>query len=254
MPLTSPPRQPGRRANDLSHDTRLRELIASIQKIREDDRTRIARELHDDPGQLLAAVRIDLGVLLRDGHIDARGHALLQQCDERLREAISSLRRIARDLRPRALDDGGLYRALVGLQKEFHQRSGIACELYADEEELHFTDDVFSTAIFRIVQEALNNVLYHAGATLVTMSFYRIDHEVLVTVTDNGRGIEQDDLRKPGSLGLLGMRERATALGGDMVIGKDDGNGTRIDITLPLPPEDHDGRTPDGAPPAGEPH
>jgi PAS domain S-box-containing protein len=211
----------------------LRELSAALQTIREEERTHIARELHDDLGQLLAALRMDLALLQthETGPASAR---LIEGMEQNLLTAITSLRRIATNLRPRALDEGGLFFALQGLRDEFAQRYAIACTLYADEVELRL-DDAASTAIFRIVQEALTNIARHAGASNVTITLYRIDGEVLLTVRDDGRGIAAGDMEKAQSLGLVGMRERVWAMDGDITISADEPPGTRIDIVLPLP-------------------
>ena len=127
----------------------LRQLSAALQTIREEERTHIARELHDDLGQLLAALRMDLA-LLQQKEAGEDSTRLMQGMEDNLLTAIVSLRRIATNLRPRALDEGGLYFALQGLRDDFVRRYGIACLLYADEGEL-VLDDVASTAIFRIV-------------------------------------------------------------------------------------------------------
>jgi len=215
-----------------SHD-QLRQLSSALQTIREEERTHIARELHDDLGQLLASLRMDLTLLQ-----DACGHTpealrLIHGMDGNLLTAIISLRRIATNLRPRALDEGGLYFALQGLRDDFTLRHGIACELLADEAELRL-DDKASTAIFRIIQEALTNIARHAGASQVTMNLYRINSELLITIRDDGRGIREQDLEKAESLGLVGMRERVWALKGEITIGADEAPGTRIDIVLPV--------------------
>jgi signal transduction histidine kinase len=158
---------------------------------------------------------------------------LIRGMDGNLLTAITSLRRIATNLRPRALDEGGLYFALLGLRDDFTERHGIACQVLADEAELRL-DDQASTAIFRIVQEALTNIARHAGATAVTMNLYRINGELLITIRDDGRGIREEDLEKAESLGLIGMRERVWGLGGEITISADDPPGTRIDIVLPI--------------------
>jgi PAS domain S-box-containing protein len=211
----------------------LRQLSAALQTIREEERTHIARELHDDLGQLLASLRMDLALLQQHqtGPASAR---LIKGMEQNLLTAITSLRRIATNLRPRALDEGGLFFALQGLREDFVQRYGIACVLYADEAELRL-DDAASTAIFRIVQEALTNIARHAGANNVTITLYRIDGELLLTVRDDGRGIAAGDMEKAQSLGLVGMRERVWAMDGDITISADEPPGTRIDIVLPLP-------------------
>ena len=211
----------------------LRQLSAALQTIREEERTHIARELHDDLGQLLAALRMDLA-LLQQKEAGEDSTRLMQGMEDNLLTAIVSLRRIATNLRPRALDEGGLYFALQGLRDDFVRRYGIACLLYADEGEL-VLDDVASTAIFRIVQEALTNIARHAAASTVTITLYRINGEVLLTVRDDGRGINAGDMEKAQSLGLVGMRERVWAIDGDITISSDEPPGTRIDIVLPLP-------------------
>ncbi len=159
---------------------------------------------------------------------------LMRGMEQNLLTAITSLRRIATNLRPRALDEGGLYFALQGLRDDFVDRYGISCMLYADEAEL-VLDDAASTAIFRIVQEALTNIARHAQASNVTITLYRINGEVLLTVRDDGRGIAAGDMEKAQSLGLVGMRERVWAMDGDITISADEPTGTRIDIVLPLP-------------------
>jgi PAS domain S-box-containing protein len=225
-------RQRVQRKLSRSHD-QLRQLSSALQTIREEERTHIARELHDDLGQLLASLRMDLTLLQDSCEHTPEAQRLIHSMDGNLLTAIASLRRIATNLRPRALDEGGLYFALQGLCDDFIQRHGIACELLADEAELRL-DDKASTAIFRIVQEALTNIARHAGASQVTMNLYRINGELLITIHDNGRGIREEDMEKAESLGLVGMRERVWALKGEITISADDAPGTRIDIVLPV--------------------
>src|SRR5450830_1536816 len=194
---------------------------------------------HTHLGQLLATLRMDLTLLRRD---QSQGHSggnngsaikLIDGMEQNLMTAITSLRRIATNLRPRALDEGGLFFALQGLRNEFVERYGFNCTLYADEAELRLGDTA-STAIFRIVQEALTNIARHAHASNVTITLYRVDSEVLLTVRDDGCGIQPGDLDKAASLGLVGMRERVLALNGDITISGEEPSGTRIDIVLPL--------------------
>ena len=213
-----------------------RHLSAALQSIREEERRHIARELHDDLGQLLATLRLDLTLL--------RQHALpdpaTQRMDDLIISAITSLRRIASNLRPRALDEGGLYFALQSLRAEFIARQPIHFQLVADEADLAL-DDAHSTAIFRIVQESLTNITRHARANNVTVALHRIDSELSISIQDDGRGINEGDLEKASSFGLLGMRERVWGLHGEITIGANHADhrghgGTRIDIVLPLPP------------------
>jgi PAS domain S-box-containing protein len=215
-----------------SHD-QLRQLSAALQTIREEERTHIARELHDDLGQILASLRMDLNLLQRTDGTPADSLRLMQGMEQNLLTAIASLRRIASNLRPRALDEGGLYFALQGLRDDFVERYDIPCSLLADEAELRL-DDAASTAIFRIVQEALTNIARHAEASSVTMNLFRLNGDLLVTIRDDGRGIRPEDMEKAESLGLIGMRERVWAMRGEITISAEEPSGTRIDIVLPL--------------------
>lgn len=212
----------------------LRHLSAALQTVREEERAHIARELHDDLGQLLASLRMDLNLLQKPVNSAGKRARLMQGMEENLLTAITSLRRIATNLRPRALDEGGLYFALQGLRDEFVQRHAIACALFADEAELRL-DDSASTAIFRIVQEALTNIARHAGATSVTMSLYRINGQLFISIRDDGCGIQAGDMDKAQSLGLIGMRERVWGMHGDISVSSDEPPGTRVDIVLPFP-------------------
>ncbi|MBA5690166.1 sensor histidine kinase [Rugamonas apoptosis] len=212
--------------------TQLRELSAALQTIREEERTHIARELHDDLGQLLATLRMDLTLLQQQPAANEAASKLLASMDEVLLSAITSLRRIASNLRPRALDEGGLFFALDSMRQEFAARHGIACTLDASEEEL-VLDDSYSTAIFRIVQEALTNIARHAQARNVTLELHRRHNTLCITIQDDGRGIAEQDMDKASSFGLIGMRERVWAIHGDIAITSN--GGTHIDISMPLP-------------------
>jgi signal transduction histidine kinase len=228
----------GRRATDrASSYEQLRDLSAALQSIREEERTHIARELHDDLGQLLATLRVDLSLLLQQPRATPVAVRQMRGMDQLLLQAITSLRRIASNLRPSALDQGGLYFALRTLREEWVQRHRVACELDAREQEL-ILDDRYSTAVFRIVQESLTNIARHAQASHVRISVRKRDSHLRLRIEDNGRGIAPADLAKAHSFGLLGMRERVWALDGEIDIGgggAGNGGGTRIAIDLPLP-------------------
>ncbi len=212
--------------------SQLRALSATLRTIREEERKHIARELHDDLGQLLATLRVDLALLQRQHHSGPAGRKLVAGMDALLMSAITSLRRIASNLRPRALDEGGLYFALESLCHDFINRYNIACQLDANEEEL-ILDDVYSTAIFRIAQEALTNISRHAEASTVLLSLHRSAQHLAIEIQDDGRGIAEQDMDRATAFGLLGMRERVHALHGEIAILSD--GGTRISIRLPLP-------------------
>lgn len=218
----------------------LRNLYDGLQTIREEERKRIARELHDDLGQTLGAVRIDL-TLLRNA-LPADYPKLAKNAegiDNLLLNAITSVRRISSDLRPRPLDDLGLVPALQMLVEEFSQRYRIACILDAPPNELPLPDQI-ATPLFRMVQESLNNVAKHAEATHVRIQILADNEKLSLCITDNGKGLNAADTKKSESFGLIGMRERAWAMGGSFNVksagqGNDgDGKGTTIDISIPL--------------------
>ena len=217
--------------------TQLRELSAALQTIREEERTHISRELHDDLGQLLATLRMDLSLLRQQPPGSPVTPGLLHSMDDLLLTAITSLRRIAANLRPRALDEGGLYFALEGLCQDFARRHAIGCRLDAVEDEL-VLDERYSTAIFRIVQEALTNIARHAQASNAWLRLRRDNGALRIAIEDDGRGISDSDMDKAASFGLIGMRERVWAIHGDIAIGSDGSSGTRIDIRMPLPPRE----------------
>lgn len=221
-----------RRRLEQSH-AQLRQLSSALQSIREEERTHIARDLHDDLGQLLATLRLDLTLLRQSASADAGIERIVAGMDELIVRAIASLRRIAGNLRPRALDEGGLYFALHSLRQDFIGHHAIRFDLFADEADLAL-DDTTSTAIYRIVQEALTNISRHAQARHVTVALNRLDSTLGISIQDDGRGMSDGDMEKAASFGLLGMRERVWGLQGDISVGAGEDGGTRIDIVLPL--------------------
>lgn len=218
---------------------RLRELSAALQSIREEEKTRIARELHDELGQALTALKMDASAIASElmpaqTELAKRAEDMKQSIDQ----TVASMRRIAADLRPLMLDNLGLAPTLEWLTRDFSQRAGIPVELVMPHEELGASGDA-ATAVFRIVQEALTNVARHAQATRVQVEITRAAGDVLVRVTDDGCGMNDDDHRKARSFGLLGMRERAYVLGGSFSIrggggaGNEAGKGTIVEAAIP---------------------
>jgi PAS domain S-box-containing protein len=213
-------------------EARLRELAAFLQTVREEERTRIARELHDELGQALTALRLDLGWLRgKCGSLGAPAAERVSSAFSVVEQSIVSLRRISEDLRPAMLDSLGLAAAVEHHVTQFEQRSGIKCRLTMNREEFDLDGSV-ATAVFRIVQEALTNVARHAQATEVSVSLNETDEGIELAVTDNGRGLAATENKK--TFGLLGMRERITILGGSFDIVSQPGQGTRISCRLPL--------------------
>ncbi|MDF2466788.1 MAG: sensor protein [Ramlibacter sp.] len=211
----------------------LRSLSASLQEVREQERSRIAMELHDDLGQQLTGLKLELSWLggrLKEGRqaTPEEVGAMRQLLDT----AIASVRRIATDLRPPILDDLGFGEAVKWQTAEFAKRSGLDIALDLQAQAL-VEDDLVATALFRIVQESLTNVARHAGATQVKVSLTADESDLLLTVSDNGAGIAAV-ARTGNGIGLVSMRERATALGGKFNIAGVPGTGTTIEVTLPL--------------------
>jgi PAS domain S-box-containing protein len=220
----------------------LRNLYDNLQTIREEERKRIARELHDDLGQTLGAVRIDLTLLrneLPGNKPELEKDAAL--IDKLLLSAITSVRRISSDLRPRPLDDLGLVPALQMLAGEFSQRHNILCEVIAPSDDIPLPDEIASP-LFRMVQESLNNVAKHADATRVRIELNVDKNSLSLLIADDGKGFAASDSKKADSFGLIGMRERAWAMGGTLEIqsvesksgANDLGKGTTIVISIPL--------------------
>src|SRR6266571_3847306 len=211
----------------------LRSLATRQQDIREDERTRIAREIHDSLGQALTALKLQLSAAKEAACRDASGlGARLHETTRMVDDLVKSVRRIATDLRPPILDQLGLPAALEWLAQDFSRRTSIQCEAT-----IGATNDAINgelgTALFRIVQEALTNVLRHAGATRVDIALGMKSGCVTLEINDGGTGITQAGTVGPGSLGILGMRERAAALGGVLEVVPRQEGGTRVAAWFP---------------------
>lgn len=210
----------------------LRELSVSLQGVREEERKRISRELHDDLGQQLTGLKLSLswlGSRLKEGRATA-----VQDVDEMRRQldtAIGSVRRIAAELRPRVLDDLDFREALTWQMQEFFKHSGIQIELDLQDAD-QIRDDALATALFRIVQEALTNVVRHAAADKVLVSLHAAGAQLLLRISDNGAGF--DSRVACGGVGLISMRERCSAVGASFQVHSSPGNGTHIEVAIPI--------------------
>ena len=211
---------------------RLAELTAHIEQVKEQERTRIAREIHDDLGGNLTAIKMALMMLTQRLPDDPQLIERAEYVDSLVDRSIEAVHRISLDLRPSMLDFG-LVAALEWQSREFEKQNGIACAFSSSEKEIDLTLD-HATALFRIFQEALTNIAKHARASRVTVRLQRMRHQVSLTIADNGVGFEQADRQKPGSFGLRGMSERAKALGGTMTLAQPSGGGTLVTIKIKL--------------------
>ncbi|WP_298828394.1 PAS domain-containing sensor histidine kinase [uncultured Piscinibacter sp.] len=219
--------------------TTLRRLSTSVVEAREEERRRIARELHDELGQRLTALKMELSALPGVGTVAARKERV-EGLMTMLDDTLASVRRISSDLRPMMLDDLGLNAAIEWLAREASRRMGIEVAVRLSENDAPVEDRV-ATAVFRMVQEALTNVARHARATDATVTLRQHDGELELVVEDNGIGYPQGAMQREGSFGLLGMRERATMLGGRLEYTNAPGSGARLTVRLPLGPRPRPG-------------
>ena len=217
-----------------------RSLAAHLQVVREEERARIAREVHDQLGQMLTGLRMDASWAakrvnaLTDEPAREALAARLTSMLALLDETVQTVRRIASELRPGALDDLGLPAALEWQAREWQRRTGIECSLSCDTAGLNAPPEA-AIALFRIFQETLTNVARHSKATQVTARLTQESEAFQLHIHDNGRGITEDELRRTKSLGLVGMRERAAMLGGEFHIRGEAGGGTTVTVRLPVP-------------------
>lgn len=211
----------------------LRALAAHLQSVREEEWTRIAREIHDQLGQALTGLKMDLAWIanrLPAGATDLSDKA--QSMSGLIDETVQMVRAIASRLRPEVLDELGLPAAIDWQAGDFQRRSGIRCAVSLPPK-VPALDRERATAAFRIFQEVLTNVARHANATRVDIGVYPDDHAFVLTVEDNGDGIDSQAAQSPKSLGLLGMRERVLPFGGTVAIEGQSGKGTRVKVTIP---------------------
>jgi len=212
----------------------LRNLSVHLQAIREEERTRIAREIHDELGQTLTALKMDISWLKKRCAQEQTTFLEKVKTMETLLDAtIKVIKRLATELRPGLLDDLGLSAAIAWQAEEFQQRTGIQCAVIIEPEEIIVKDDL-STAVFRIFQETLTNVARHAQATHVHVLLRKEVDRLLLEVRDNGTGITAAQIADPKSFGLIGIRERAQFLGGSVTVQGIPNQGTTVTVTIPL--------------------
>jgi PAS domain S-box-containing protein len=232
-----------KRAEKQLHDSReqLRALASYLQSVREEERTHIAREVHDELGQSLTALKMDLAWLDKR-MVELSDSDELHQFEEKLKKLpgrvdiiIGTVRKIATELRPPVLDDLGLEAAVEWQVREFEKRTGIKCRFTGSLKHVDLGPDR-ATAVFRIFQETLTNIVRHAGATQVNIQLREEGDKLVLEVQDNGRGMSGRELSGTRSLGLLGMRERATMLDGEVNIIGRQGRGTTVGVRIPILP------------------
>jgi two-component system sensor kinase len=217
----------------------LRALAARLLRAREEEAIRIARELHDQLGRCLTTLKMDIGWIehgLTGGVAGESARALLekaQRMSQALDETVHTVRRISAELRPGVLDDLGLAAAIEWQARDFQARSGVTCIVRVPEEDLQLSREQ-ATALFRIFQESLTNIARHAQATKVWVHLGEEAGAVVLEVEDDGVGISPAQLAEHRSLGLLGMRERAEAFGGEVEVAGEPGQGTTVVVRMPV--------------------
>ena len=210
----------------------LRKLYHRLEQVREEERTRTAREVHDHLGQVLTTIKLELSLLSKklskyNPSIQESTEELLEMSDD----AIQTVKKISMDLRPPILDDLGIAEAIVWQVKDFTSRTGIECE-FEDKLDDFEPDLERSTTLFRVFQETLTNVVRHAEATKVYVTLSQFNESVTLQIQDNGCGISLDQVSSLRSLGLLGMRERAMVWGGNVKIHGVPDEGTTVTINI----------------------
>jgi PAS domain S-box-containing protein len=211
----------------------IRQLSNHLQNIREEERAHIAREIHDELGQQLTVLKMDiLGLNKRLNGADAATHEKIGEIVDLLDTTVKSVRRISSELRPSLLYNLGLVAAIEWQVKEFEKRSGIRTVFIEPVEELHISDPV-KNGLFRIFQESLTNAGRHANASKIIVSLERMNGQLILTVEDNGQGFEMEKIGTKQTLGILGMKERCQMMGGNFEIKSSPGNGTAVVVAVP---------------------
>jgi PAS domain S-box-containing protein len=217
----------------------LRALSTRLQSVREEERTKIAREIHDELGQALAGLKLSLSWMdkkLNEIDNSRSSHLVLEEIESMsnlLDNTIQTVRRISTELRPRVLDELGLVDAIEWQAQEFEARTKIKCKLSSNQTKISL-DQEKNTAIFRIFQETLTNIALHADASRIYIKLKRQSGFIMLEVKDNGKGISENSISRSDSLGLLGMRERALLFGGNVRINGNRGKGTTVTVQIPI--------------------
>jgi signal transduction histidine kinase len=215
------------------HERKLKALSERLLVVQEEERTRISRDLHDNLGQLLTALKMDVIGLIEKTAGDTARSPLAERILRTLDAMLTSVQRIASDLRPGILDDLGLVAALESEAVLFEERTGIECQLFMPEDD--HIESRRATALYRIVQEALTNVARHANATRVEIHLRDLPGELFLEVRDDGGGLSTRQVGDPLSLGLIGIRERAALVGGTVQFQGVAGRGTTVSVRIQIP-------------------
>ena len=214
----------------------LRQLAAHLQTIREEERLNISRELHDEIGQHLTGIKMDVEWLFKriSGLSDVQAKEKLNEVIALVNETVSSVRRINSELRPSVLDELGLHEAISWKASQIKKNIGIivCCTFHCEEPRLSPQEQI---SIFRIVQESLNNVSKHSGATECRIDTEKKEGRYIISIRDNGKGFIVREMNQMNGFGLLGMKERAIMINGQLLINSSRGKGTTVELSVPSP-------------------
>lgn len=222
------------------YSERLRKLSERVERTREEERIRIAREIHDELGQMLTVLKMDVSTMSSEIKKKVSGDVLDYFIEEaskildRINTIMESVQRITTELRPEVLDDLGLIEAIQWQAREFEKRSDLKITFSTGLEKTDFLNDEARTTIFRIFQETMNNIIRHAEASEVVITLEKRNNNLLFSISDNGRGITEEQKEASSSFGIIGMKERTRFLGGEVFIEGSQGEGTRVTIRIPL--------------------
>ncbi len=209
----------------------MRHLTQYIEKVRENERVAISRELHDDLGQALTAIKIDMATIRRNVY-NVEVVAKINRVSALLNETIKTVQNITSQLRPQIIDDLGIQTAIEWYTDEYTERTGL--EVFLNLDPVITISPTASLNIFRIMQESLTNIARHSMATRVDIELNKSGDSIKLRITDNGIGIVESEINSKMSYGILSMKERATATGGTFTINSRDSNGTLIELNLPF--------------------
>ena len=206
-------------------------LNQHLNEIREEERALISREIHDQLGQSMTALKLDLNLMHKYVGSSPEAMSKLESMIELVSNTIKDVQRISSDLRPGILDELGLVSAIEWYCDEFEKRTGIKCKLKLDNSD--YGDSQINLTFFRVLQETLTNVIRHAKASSVSIKLHQLNKGATLTIQDNGIGIPEEKIESPKSLGLISMRERVRQFNGKIDISSKKGHGTNLTIFIP---------------------
>lgn len=216
----------------LEKNIQLKSLLHIAQTIREAERKTVAREIHDELGQQLTALKMDIDWVLHkqitpNVIVSNKLQDMLKVSDK----IINTVRRICSDLRPSIIDDLGMIAVIEWKANDFEEKTGIKCQFKSTIKERQFSKE-YSINLYRILQESLTNIMRHANATFVNIVFSETEYDIVLEINDNGQGINEEKIKNSSRLGILGMKERASMLGGELTITRNASNGTCVKLIL----------------------